>query len=322
MAGSGSKYDWVIPAATAAVGAYGAYTANRNNRQDREQASAESDLDRRYRAAVEETGLNPFRHQLDQGRTLGTLDVMANAQLAPARYSMPGITVPQLSGGFAYQPSADLRTSAKRLQRDVASGRTAPTMTDPANYGQTGALNLNAAGGASTGAQPRTGGAAGARAPMAPGGAGGSLDVSSLLSGVQRRNEGAGGVMSGAGKGAAMGATAGSVVPGLGTAAGAIVGGIGGAVAGAFTKNAKTAATDVSVTDARTVIRDAYATFLGREPSAEEVESQLSAIGFDKGRHQWVGEQGLTAILRSLQQAGGRNVEGGMMGRDYAELFA
>ena len=43
-----------VVAASAAIGAYGAYSASKNARQDREQVSEENELDRRYRAAVEE----------------------------------------------------------------------------------------------------------------------------------------------------------------------------------------------------------------------------------------------------------------------------
>jgi phage tail tape-measure protein len=117
---------------------------------------------------------------------------------------------------------------------------------------------------------------------------------------VKRRNEGAGGAMSGAAKGAATGATVASVVPGIGTLAGGVVGGVAGAIGGAFTKNAKTAMTDLSVEDAQAVIRQAYQQALGRVPSDAEVMAQLQGIGFDPKRHQWVGEEGVIAILRSL----------------------
>lgn len=308
---------WVtygMPAATAALGAYSAYVGSKNARQAREDVREENEIDRRYNAAVAESAQNPFRHQLDQARTLGTLDVMANAQLTPAKYTMPGITVPQLSGGFSYTPSQDQRTAAQLLQRSVASGQTAPSMTDPNNWGKTGALNLN--GMATTGGAPTSGARPRASTTGAPGvSAASNGDIASLFAGYQRRNEGAGGVMKGAATGAAMGAKAGW----MGAAGGAIVGGL----VGAATKNAKSAMTDFSVQDARTIIGDAYRQYLGRDATSAEIQESLRGVGFkaEKG-HKWVGEQGLSAIVRAIQQAGSRQADAAPASAAYAGLFA
>lgn len=125
-----------------------------------------------------------------------------------------------------------------------------------------------------------------------------------LMAAYERRNEGAGGVGRGALGGAATGATIGSAVPVLGTAAGAVIGGIAGGIGGAFTKNAETAMTDFADRDARDAIGKAYQQYLGRPASVGELDDQLRAQGYraDQG-HKWVGEDGLRAVLSSIQRS-------------------
>lgn len=128
--------------------------------------------------------------------------------------------------------------------------------------------------------------------------------VEDLMAGYERRNEGAGGFLSGAGKGAATGATIGSVVPGLGTIAGGAIGGIVGGIGGLFTKNAKTAATDFAVEDARDMLNRGYQQYLGRPASADEINSQLAGQGWNAGRgDRWVGEAGMRSMLDILQNS-------------------
>lgn len=130
---------------------------------------------------------------------------------------------------------------------------------------------------------------------------GGGLESTDPLAAYERRNEGAGGVGSGAMKGASMGAAAGSVLPGLGTAVGAGFGALGGAIAGAFTKNAKTAMTDFSEADARDAIGKAYQRHLGRAGGQDEIATHLRNQGLDGGN--WVGEDGLRSVLAAIESS-------------------
>jgi hypothetical protein len=123
-----------------------------------------------------------------------------------------------------------------------------------------------------------------------------------LTSQYERRNEGAGGVWSGAGKGALAGATYGKYIGGMGLIPAAAGGALIGGIAGAFTKNAKSAMTDFSLADASDTIRNAYRQKMGREASQGEIDSQLGAIGWKPG-HDWVGEMGLQEIVKNLDPA-------------------
>lgn len=118
----------------------------------------------------------------------------------------------------------------------------------------------------------------------------------------RRREEGAGGVGRGAASGASLGAAAGSVVPGLGTIAGGVIGGIGGAIGGAFTKNAESAYTDFAQQDARDAIANAYRSYLGRDASPDELNSQLMGQGWQPG-DRWVGEAGLQSVINSIRDS-------------------
>ena len=128
------------------------------NRQKSEEALArermqlERDLadqnDRRARdianqnTALEESSLNPFRHQLSQASAIDKLDRMENMSfmnprdMVPEQYRRYVPEMPNLT------PSAEAKASAGALKRDVMSGRTAPTMTDPNNYGKTATMDL------------------------------------------------------------------------------------------------------------------------------------------------------------------------------------
>jgi hypothetical protein len=287
-----AKSDWILPAATAAIGAYGAYSASRNRREDREDAREENDLDRRYQAAVRESELNPYRHHLAQAQSLGALDLIARGAYTPPQISVPGVKAPTITGGFEYTANPDMAEAAKRLQGVVASGRGAPSMTDPNNWGQTGGLDLNTMGGpppAPGTAVPR--GGTSATPTRAPGASG--FDPTPLLAGVARRNEGAGGV----GGGAVKGGLAMSKFGPWAMAGGALVGG----AIGAMTKNAKTAATDISVEDARQIIAQQIQETQGRSPSPDEITEMLRGQGWQPG-HRWVGEASLLYVLRQLQR--------------------
>jgi hypothetical protein len=126
--------------------------------------------------------------------------------------------------------------------------------------------------------------------------------IAGLLSPYGRRNEGAGGVGKGAMKGASYGWQAGRFIPGVGMVTGPILGAVIGGIAGAFTKNAKTAMTDFSVNDAQSAVTNAYRQFLGRDPEAGAVQSQLAGQGLKAG-HKWVGESGLTSVLNQIRNS-------------------
>jgi hypothetical protein len=285
--------------ATLALGAGGAaaslYTANRNRTQDRELREDENQMTEEQhlrQTALNESLADPFRHQVDQNRALGRLDAIT-------QFQRPTITAPanvapymgQVSGG--YQPSAQMQDAARKLFGDVASGHTAPSMTDPANYGRTAAVNLGGTPGTPGVSNAPGAGAAGTALP----------DAHTYLPGQEaRRNEGAGGVLQGLVKGATAGGTVASVVPGIGTAVGGVVGGVAGAIAGAFTKNAKTAKTDLSLQQASDAIRQVYESELGRTPSAQEVQGHLVAQGLQPD-HKWVGEGGILAVIRNIQNS-------------------
>lgn len=96
--------------------------------------------------ALSESLADPFRGQRSQIDIAGLLDFLENAQYSPV--SLTGAPEyaqykPSMSGGFTYQRSPELRAAAKALKETVFNGQTAPTMTDPANYGMSGAMNIN-----------------------------------------------------------------------------------------------------------------------------------------------------------------------------------
>lgn len=299
--------DWLVPAATAATGAYGAYSQSKSSREDRELRREESEADRLLRerqVALEESGMDPFRHQRDQAGALAYLDMLARAQFDPVQISVPGVQAPQISGGMSYTPNPDLRESARMLQRDVATGRGAPTMTDPANYGRTGAMNLLQPGGTAGG------GAAMPRGDIMPGisrtaeharAAGmrsqpetqtsGYLqsDDPFLASALQTDRRGGEDSASGRKKTVAMaGAAAAPFTMGLSALAGPIAGMFGGA--------AESAPSDFRLADAQRIIGDAIRTYAGRDPKPGEVDQYIAGQGWEHG-DRWVGEEGLMGVL-------------------------
>lgn len=279
--------QWAQLAATIGGTAASAYLAKRGqdkadeNEEKRNQMTEEQHL---RQTALAESLADPFRHQVDQTRALTSLDMLQQFGQG-GRHITPPANVARFSGNVrpGYTPSQTMRDHAAALYSNVAGGNTAPTMTDPANYGRTGAVNLTA--GQSAGGPVATPDEA--------------IDPTSYLAGMQRRNEGAGGVWNGVKKGTGVGLTAakfvGPYAP-LAIAGGAVIGGI----AGAFTKNAKTAKDDLSLDQAREAIRQVYQREGGREPAPEEVESIIAGQGYKPG--DWgVGEGGMLAVIRNLQ---------------------
>lgn len=114
----------------------------------RKRQDKQAELDRelaRQSLGLQESGMNPFRHQVDQARSLSSLDRLARSRYTPVQMQATGpyaSHVPEMSGGYSYEKSPELVSDALRLQQDVRAGRVAPTQTNPLNLGQTGVLNL------------------------------------------------------------------------------------------------------------------------------------------------------------------------------------
>lgn len=288
--------SWLIPLIVGAAGAGTSIAATASARRSAKEALAAqqeenaagrllSEEQMRQRTALDESLADPFRHAMQQQNALGRLDMIS-------RFNPTPIQVPDSLRGYAptmapsYSASPDMRSWATAAQREIAAGRgTAPTMTDPTNYGRTGALDLMslAAG------KPSTVGAA--STPNTE--LNDPFQMYDYFSSTPDRNEGAGGVWSGVKKGVGM--TAGTMNP-YAIGAGAVIGGI----AGAFTKHAKTAKTDKSVADARRIVAEMFRREAGREATPEEIEMALQGQGLKPG-DRWVGRGGLESIASSLR---------------------
>lgn len=139
----------IMAAAGAAEGAGGSIAAAGKSKRDhqlaREQMAAQREAQLRN-TALAETGLNPFRHQLQQGNAISGLDQLERGSYKPVQLALPANRyakhIPSLGGGYSYEKSPELIQSAGALKRNVMAGHTAPSMTDPANYGRTGAIDL------------------------------------------------------------------------------------------------------------------------------------------------------------------------------------
>jgi hypothetical protein len=128
--------------------------------------------------------------------------------------------------------------------------------------------------------------------------------IGDLESGYSRRGGGTGGAASGAAGGALTGAGLGSIVPGIGTGVGAIGGALYGGIKGAITKHAKTAPTDFSVEDARTILSRAHQQYFGAPADPATIDAAIRGQGWQPG-DRWVGESGLNGILQAWQQQSG-----------------
>lgn len=128
------------------LGALGGALTNKSNQKAADKRSAADRLHEKdlatQRLAGDESMANPFRHVNDQVGAAFTFDQIANTK--PKTISLPGLNpkyMPTLGGG--YQPSATMTGAATAARDAVLGGQgTAPTMTNPGNYGTTGALDL------------------------------------------------------------------------------------------------------------------------------------------------------------------------------------
>lgn len=95
--------------------------------------------------ASKESMLDPFRSRMMQMGDVAKLDRVANASSTPRQLNLQGPYAkyaPQMSGGYSYQKSPELVNAAKATQTSVLSGNADPSMTNSANYGKSGALDL------------------------------------------------------------------------------------------------------------------------------------------------------------------------------------
>lgn len=115
-----------------------------NKMTDKELAASKAARDQS--TALQESLANPFRGQASQIATASALDRTARGSYTPVHMTPPpGMEkyVPQMSGGYSYDKSPALTNAAAAAEKDVLAGHTAPTMTDPMNYGRTAALSLD-----------------------------------------------------------------------------------------------------------------------------------------------------------------------------------
>ena len=111
-------------------------------KQMQEAQIAENQRSQNQDIAFKESQLDPFRQQMMQGRNVSMLDMKQNyqptQQWAPLQ---PGQT--REARGPNYTASPELLSWLAALKTNIAGGQNqAPTMTNPANYGQTSALDL------------------------------------------------------------------------------------------------------------------------------------------------------------------------------------
>jgi hypothetical protein len=153
----------LLAGSTALQGISGALDASGNRRLTEEEMRQRERLATQG-VATQESLANPFRHQAAQAATAAALDRMERGTYKPVQVQAAGPYaqyVPKTSGGFSYEKSPELINASGALKRNVLAGKTAPTMTDPLNYGRTGALALDAQGNPMPGTQ-------GGNAPFAP----------------------------------------------------------------------------------------------------------------------------------------------------------
>lgn len=180
MGGDGFSYSDMIMPGLGAVGSglaslFGMANQNKQNQLNRQnqlnmqgnQINAQQGANTQQLASTE-SRLDPFRSRMSQMGDVAKLDRVANATTSPVRLNLSGPFAgfkPNVTGGYSYTKSPALVQAAKDAQSSIMSGQADPSMTNPANYGKTGALNLNATG---SGQVSPTSSAAFASGPAAP----------------------------------------------------------------------------------------------------------------------------------------------------------
>jgi hypothetical protein len=302
----------LIAGGTGVAGALASYLSKKGDRkaeaaalQKTLEAKAASD---RQSTALDESKLDPFRQQMFQANDLSSLDRLERATYSPVHLSAApgyGASVPHLFGGASYEKSPELVSAAGALKRNIIGGNVAPSMTDPANYGKTAALNLaritnegiDPATVSFRGIAPIDGAAESPGAPgvAAPGRYGYTPpDPNADLSAGFGENHA---TWAGAGKGALLGATVGPGAP-IGAAVGAI------AARTNTTKNDREKfAQSIGFTDTNALWQHLQQTL--PQPVAAELQSRaLTRIGkHDKTANaQWMND--VTAALAAAKSGG------------------
>ena len=125
------------------IGNFFAAKAQANAQKQMQQQQIAADAARQnQQIAYGESQLDPFRQQMAQAKNLSMLDMRQGTR--PTQFYaplQPGET--RQAPGPSYTPSADLLNWISMIKQNIAGGQNqAPTMTNPANYGKTSALDL------------------------------------------------------------------------------------------------------------------------------------------------------------------------------------
>jgi len=127
--------------------AFGDLRSRGQDRESQEKIAREALAQREQESlrdnASREATLDPYRQQKQQARAALGLNFLRDAR-NPASSLKPAARYASNVSDFrpSYEADETLRGDADRLLQDVRAGHTAPTMTDPANYGDTAALDL------------------------------------------------------------------------------------------------------------------------------------------------------------------------------------
>lgn len=103
-----------------------------SDRRNRNDSNEQSELDRdlsRDRLAFDQSMANPFRHQLNQARSINVLEGMGNSSYTRPQVTAGGAygqSAPQVSGGFSFESGPDGPAAARALQGTVMRGMTRP----------------------------------------------------------------------------------------------------------------------------------------------------------------------------------------------------
>ena len=131
--------------AMAAASAASSYASSKSQQAQTEAGLANSSSMNTQDVAMKESALDPFRQQMSQANDIQSLDQKERSTYTPTRLTAPaGMEqyIPQMSGGTSYTKSPEAVASFAALKRNIMAGNTAPTQTNPDNYGKTSVLNL------------------------------------------------------------------------------------------------------------------------------------------------------------------------------------
>lgn len=133
---------------------FGANSQAKKQKEIEQMRIAEQQRSQNQDVALKESTLDPFRQQMLQARDLSYLDQQQNLK-STSPYGISNAKYAALVGGGqqpmdrsqprqpSYTPSPELLNWLGSLKTNVAGGQNqAPTMTSPANYGKTSALDL------------------------------------------------------------------------------------------------------------------------------------------------------------------------------------